>query len=265
MTIQTNRTLGIAGTSLILVGAVSTLLTLFGINSPSSVGSFATLGISGVVGILAFVGFILFLIAMYGFSRDYGEHRIFNYLLYGIIGSIISGVVIGVVSVIIVLLSFLSSPSLPTGPSASPTILMSYLSPLTLVISLTSLVWVFFNYRAFTLLAEKSTIPLFSSAAKTFVIGAVLTVGVYALFVVLGSAGMIDYDLIVLAAIPGGIVQYIAWGLAVKAFSNIQIPSARTDAPAAYSTAMTQIKYCSKCGAPNKLDAVYCSRCGQQL
>ena len=263
MTIQTNRTLGIVGASLTLVGVVGTLLNLFENTLPAL--NLAVLGISGAIGILAFVGFILFLVAMYGFSRDYGEHRIFNYILYGIIGTIISVVVIGVIWLILVLFSAFSSSSLPTGSSAIQSWLTPYVSPLTLVVSLASLVWVFFNYRAFNLLAEKSRIPLFSSVAKIFVIGALVNIGVGALFAVLGVAGIIDYELLVLATTPGGLVQYIAWGLAVKAFFSIEVPPPPAGTSSTIIPATVQVRYCSKCGAANRLDAVYCSRCGQQL
>ena len=59
--------------------------------------------VSGIFGALSIVGFLLFLIAMYGFSKDYNEHRIFSNLMYGILFTIIAIVVATVVVMVIVL------------------------------------------------------------------------------------------------------------------------------------------------------------------
>ncbi len=94
MTIQTNRTLGGLGAIFSVLGAISTISSVFLYGYPtSSIANLSLVLISGVVGLFGFVGFILFLIAMYGFSRDYTEHRIFNYILYGFLCTVVAGII----------------------------------------------------------------------------------------------------------------------------------------------------------------------------
>ncbi len=267
MTIQSNRTLGGAGALLILVGVVGSVLSVVVLANPTSAVNLAILGISAIISLLAFAGFILFLVAMHGFSKDYSEPKIFNYIIYGIIGSIISGVIIGIVWFVFVMAAImLNLASLPTGSSAIQSWISPYLSPLTSVTSLVMLVWIFFNYKAYNMLAEKSKVPLFRTAAKIFVAGAIINIGIGVLFAVLSYTSGIDYRILSAAALPGGIVQYAAWALMAKGFFSIETPSTQTSVQSTYATAAaTQQRYCSKCGAPNRSDAIYCSHCGQTL
>jgi len=94
LTIQTNRTLGGLGAIFSVLGAISSISSVLLYGYPtSSVANLSLVLISGVVGLFGFVGFILFLIAMYGFSRNYDEHKIFNYILYGFLCTIVAGII----------------------------------------------------------------------------------------------------------------------------------------------------------------------------
>ena len=66
----------------------------------------------------------------------------------------------------------------------------------------------------------------------------------------------------------GSLVQTIAWVLLAIAYFSIQAPAAPVQAQPRQSYAPPvsgQVKYCPHCGAPNQLDAAYCTRCGQKL
>lgn len=225
--------------------------------------------VTGAVGLFAFVGFILFLIAMYGFSKDYGEHRIFNYLVQGILWTIIAAVVAGVIIVVVLLLNFTSIiPSLnpsTTDPTQVTNSIQAVLSPATAVFSLVGLIWIMFNVKAFRLLGEKSGVPLFRTGALVLLAGAIVNVGVGTAFAALAYAGSIDYNTYLWATIPGGLVQNISWVLLATAFFRIRAPPTQTIAPSTIPPIIGQIKYCSNCGTPNQPDATYCTRCGQKL
>lgn len=255
-----------------LTGVVGSVLSAAILVNSSSILNLAIAGItviaSLVVSLLGLVGFIMFLVAMYGFSKDYLEPKIFNYIIYGLIGSVISAVVILVVWFVFVMAAvILNLESLPTGSSgAIQSWLSPYLSPLTLVTSFVMFVWIFFNYKAYNLLAERSKVNLFKTAAKIFVAGAAINIGIVVLFVAISYTSGLDYHILSAAALPGGIVQYTAWALMGRGFFRIQDPkTTQTVTPATYTPAATQAKYCSNCRATNQEDATYCSHCGQKL
>ena len=267
MTIQGNKTLGGVGACLMLLGVISTTLSLAQFTARDAPLNFGILGGSSIVGVLSFAGFILFLVAMHGFSKDYAERKIFTYILYGLIISVILAVIIGVIWFALFMVSIFSlvsssglSPSTSTPQIQS--VIAPYYAPLIAAMTVVSLVWILYNYKAFNLLAEKSGVQMFRTAAKIFVAGAVVNVAVGALFAILGLFGLIDYYTMLLVSVPGGLVQYVAWGITAKGFFSIPIP---TPSYAAAVTSPVQGKYCSHCGTPNQADATYCSKCGQQL
>lgn len=249
-----------------LLGVISTILSLAQFTARDAPLNFGILGGSSIVGVLSFVGFILFLVAMHGFSKDYAERKIFSYILYGFIISVVLAVVIGIIWFALFMVSILSLFSTfgPTPPTSTPQIqslITPYYAPLMLGMAVVSLVWILYNYKAFNLLAEKSGVQLFRSAAKIFVAGAVVNVAVGAFFAVLGLLGLIDYYVMLLVSVPGGLVQYIAWGFVAKGFFSIPVSTPSYAA----TTPPVQGSYCPHCGAQNQADATYCSRCGQKL
>jgi len=248
-----------------LLGVISTIISVVQLGVLQSSLNLWTLIIASVLSFLTFVGFILFLVAMYGFSKDYAERRIFNYILYGLIIAVVMAIIIGIFWLAIFMVSIFSLFSSGLTPSASTpqiqSLITPYYAPLLAAMTVVSLVWVLFNYKAFNLLAEKSATPLFRTAAKIFVAGGVVNVAVGVVFAVLGLLGLIGYYEMLLASFPGGLIQYVAWGFVAKGFFSIPVSEPSNTA----ATFTGQGKYCPHCGALNQFDAVYCSRCGQQL
>lgn len=246
-----------------LLGVIGTILSVVQFTTMENSLNFGLLGVSSVISLLAFIGFVMFLAAMYGFSKDYAERKIFSYIIYGLIITVVLAVVIGIiwfalfmVSIFSLISNFNLTP--PTSTSQIQSVIAPYYAPLMAVVSL---VWILYNYKAFNLLAEKSGVQLFRSAAKIFVAGAVVNVAVGVLFAVFGLLGLIDYYVMLLVSVPGGLVQYVAWGFAAKGFFSIPVSTPSYAA----TTSPVQGSYCPHCGAQNQADATYCSRCGQKL
>jgi uncharacterized membrane protein/ribosomal protein S27AE len=268
MPIETNRSLGGIGSILSLVGVVSTIITLieYGLGNYTQFNAsrFGSLIMSGGVGILAFVGFILFFVAMYGFSKDYGERRIFNYLIYGLVGTIIAGAVIGIIWFALTFASIFSNFS-NVNPPLSSNIMMQYTAPLTGAIGVATLIWVYFNFKAYNLLGDKSEVPLFRIGAKILLAGAILNIIMGALVAGLTLTGAIDLSTFTLALTPGAIVAYAAQGVFAIAFFRIKTPLTNTYSTPNNSTYSVQMKYCPKCGTATQMDTIYCTKCGNKL
>lgn len=270
LTIQTNRTLGGIGAVFSVLGLVSTVSSVFLYGYQTSTAVRLPLAlITGVVGLFAFVGFILFLIAMYGFSRDYNEHRIFNYLLYGFLGTIVAAVIAAILVVIVFLTNLTSIiPSLnpsTTTPSQVSYSMLTFMAPFLAVFSFVGLIWVVFNVLSFRLLGVKSGVPLFKTGAIVLLAGAVVNVGVGVVFALMVYSGSIGYNNYLLAAVPGGVVQDVAWILLAMAFFRIKAPPDQTIASSSVPPIAGQMKYCQNCGTPNQPDATYCKNCGQKF
>jgi len=274
VTIESNRSLGGIAAILIFLGVVSQVTSLIQYTVP--IGTVANLGfsaISGLVGVLSFVGIILFLVAMYGFSRDYSESRIFSYILYGIVFVIVAAVVVVAIALFVTLSAMASLfPTIGSSPSSSQISgqLLKLLLPMFPAFGLIGLVWIMFNVRAFNLLGEKSKVNLFKTAAKVLLAGACVTLAVTVIFAVIGSAISLSYNTLLLTlSVPGGLVQDAAWVLLAMAYFSIQVPATLTVAQAGVQATPAQVtgqvRYCTKCGAPNQADALYCARCGQKM
>lgn len=279
MTIESNRKLGAIGSLLTIIGAVSTVLTVIQYSSlltPTTIDmvpNFALLAASGAVSMVAFVGFILFLIAMYGFSKDYQQPKIFNSVLYGIIITIVAAVILGVIWFVLTIANILSLiPTIvpPTHTQIPTNLIQELMTPYAAMLmagmSLVILVWIGYFYKAFNLLSEKSKVKFFSSAAKIFVLGALITVAVSFTLAMLSINETVDYTTTLLASIPGAAVQYLAWALAAKGFFSIKVPPqevAQTNA--SVWAANPDVRYCTNCGTPNQADSTYCTRCGKKL
>jgi uncharacterized membrane protein len=270
VTIQTNRMLGGIGAIFSVFGIVSTISSVLSYGySNSTTANLPLLLITGSVGLFAFVGFILFLVAMYGFSRDYNEHKIFNYLLYGFVTTLVAAV-IGTVIVMIAFLFNLASilPSLSpetTVPSQVSSSLVSSIAPFLEIFSVVGVIWIAFNVKALNLLRERSGVPLFRTAAFVLLAGAVVNVVIGTIFATLVYFGSIDYATFLLSAIPGGLTQYIAWAILAIAFFRIKSPPPPRMFLPNITINARQMKYCPNCGTPNQSNAAYCAQCGQKL
>jgi uncharacterized membrane protein/ribosomal protein L40E len=270
VTIQSNKTLGGIGACFTIAGVVGTVLSIF--QTPISLTpiNLGILGVTGVLSILSFVGFVLFFVAMYGFSKDYNERRIFSYILNGLIIAIVLAIVIGVIWFAFTLASILTmisaiSPLPSTSPFQTESILTPYYAPLVLTMSAVMVVWIFFNYKAYNLLADKSGVHHFRTAAKIFVAGAAVNIAVGTVFAVLTFYGYIGYTTLLLASVPGGLVMYVAWAFVAKGFFSIQAPPPQPFMQQTVPPTSVQVKYCPSCGAQNRIEAAYCERCGQKL
>ncbi len=266
MTIESNKTLGGIGALLTLTGVVGTISSIFTIGNAGTL-NFVFLLIIGLTGLLSFVGFILFLISMNGFSRDYADKRIFQYIVYGFIGAIVTGVVTLTTWAILTLVNILTlnAQSIPSNSSNATALFAPYISALTPVMSVAALVWIYFNYKSYNLLADKSDVSLFRSAAKIFVLGAIINIAVGAVFVVLIYSNSIDSNILALASVPGGLIEYVAWVFVAKGYWAIKAPPTQTVIPPTVATSVPQAKYCTHCGAQNQTDSTYCVRCGKKL
>lgn len=246
-----------------VVGTVaSTLQQVSGIST-----NWAGFGLTTATGLLAFVGFVLFFVAMYGFSKDYAERRIFMYIIYGIVIAIVSGIIIGVAWFGFTMFSLLSQLS-SVGSISSSAEIQAMLTPYTAILLPTMagvmFVVLFFIYKSYNLLAQKSSVTLFSSAAKIFVLAAIVNIIIGAAFAALAYTSSIDYRTLMLGFTPGAFIQYIAWAFAAKGFFAIQSPVSQRTAVQLYP-ATNHTLYCPNCGAQTQLHDVYCAQCGKKL
>ncbi len=208
---------------------------------------------------------------MYGFSKDYNEHRIFSYLMYGIVITIVAVVIASVISVLIILFNFaILFPNLSSSSSSQvPSSFSNTFAWLTPVFGLVGVIWTVFVIRSFNLLSDKSKVPLFRTGAKVLLAGPIINIVIAILFaaVAFGSHVSISLNALLALLTIGNLVQTVAWVLLAKAYFSIQAPSApvQVSSPVYAAPVSRQVKYCSNCGAPNQLDAIYCTRCGQKL
>ena len=271
MTIESNRTLGGVAAILMLIGVISQLSTGFGYVFPHSAGAVIFSVIGGLFSVLSLVGFLLFLIAMYGFSKDYQDHRIFSYLLYGIIITIVAFVIVFAIFVIIILFNFANIfPTFSSSAPSSSQISSQMAKTFSLVLPLFSLVgiiWIAFNVKAFNLLSDKSKVPLFRTGAKVLLAGALVNVVLAIIFAVVGLYVSLSLNALFALLTVGSIVQDVAWVLLAMAYFRIQAPAAPASAvaPTIVLPVSGQVKFCTYCGAPNPIDSMYCTRCGQKL
>jgi uncharacterized membrane protein len=254
-----------------LIGVISQVSTAFGYVFPQSIGALLLAGIGSIFGILSFVGFLLFLIAMYGFSKDYQENRIFSYLLYGLIITIVAFVVLFSILVIVILFNlatlfpaFSSSAPSSTQISSEMSRIFGYIFPL---FGLVGIVWIAFNVKAFNLLSDKSKVLLFRTGAKVLLAGALANIVIAIIFSVIGSFVEVPFTTLLALLTIGGLVQDVAWVLLAMAYFRIQAPAVQVQAaaPVNIPPVYGQVKYCTHCGAPNQLNALYCTHCGQKI
>jgi uncharacterized membrane protein len=271
VTIQSNRTLGLLGAVFTLIGAVSTAISLIRFLYPTYIAAnVAVSAIVSVVSALAFVGFLLFLVAMYGFSRDYGERRIFNYVLYGLLIGIVAAVAAVIFMVAFFLASFASL--IPAFGSSNPptsnqiqTLMLPYIAPFLVVFAFIGLVNVVLDVRAFNLLGDKSGVSMFRTAAKVLLAGGLLMVVFGIIFSALALANIVTFDQLLLMYAPSAVITEIAWLLLAVAFFRIHPSLTPTAYPPTDSAQFYPVKSCPNCNSQNQADASYCTKCGKKL
>ena len=252
LTLQTNKTLGILAAIFTLFGAISTVISFVQLTTPTAADSLGYLLFTGFIGIIAFLGFILYLVAMWGFSKDFNEPRIFNYVLYGIIITFVAAVIAVIVIFVFALTNLVNiiiQNPLPNTSDISTPFLRSVL-PFAGLFGVIGIIYVAFNYKALNLLGDKSKVSMFKTSAKLFLAGAIVNL----------LLGIIT-ETFTLSTIPGSLVQYSAWAILAVACLRINTPSAiNCQAPST-----EQVKYCQYCGTPNPLDSKYCIACGKPI
>jgi uncharacterized membrane protein len=265
MAVGANRMLGGIGALLLVVSVVGPLLALPRLFDLYSTGAGAASPFLSVLGLAGLAGIILFMIAMKGFAGDYKDAGIFNNALYGLLSSIVVGVLAGVFMVAIIFMNL--SSVIPTfNPVPGPTDLfqsiLSYMVPVMPVFSVAGLVQALFIMRAFNLLAVKSEVRLFRTAGWALVAGSVLALILACVGVLLFFAALVSAASVLVIPFAGTTVSYLAWIFGAKAFFSIKAP---TNQPLPASPAAGQVKYCPHCEAANLPDAVFCTRCGKKL
>lgn len=221
MSLESNRSLGGIGAILVAIGSFFPILSLIGI--------------------------ILVLIAMKGLAEHYSEPRIFDNALYGFVFGII-----GIAAAMVVFFM-----GIFTGAF--------FAFPLIIIVALV-VMFVFFLLQAlyyrnsFNILSEKSGEKMFGTAGLLLLIGAVLTI-----------------------ILVGLLLLLVAWILAAVGFFSIKTPttqppttvpptppapsppSATPPEPTVPVSVPVEKMYCRYCGTENKTDAVFCAKCGKKI
>ncbi|MFB3889636.1 MAG: DUF996 domain-containing protein [Candidatus Bathyarchaeia archaeon] len=216
------------------LGAVGALLV--------AIGSF--IPFSGPVGILAIVGIVLVLISMKGLAENFGNDAIFRNAFYGFIFGVIA-LIAGITVFATIFFGFFMGGFMMRpfafGVGWGPAIVAL------VVVFVFFILEAYFYKQAFDALANKARERLFATGALLLLIGAALTI----IFV-------------------GFIIHFVAWILIAVAFFSMRPPTETTQAAATQpaqpeTPTIGQVKYCSYCGASNRLDATFCTRCGRKL
>jgi len=174
MTLESSKTLGGVGAILVVIG----FLGFFG---------------TGYAGLLCLIGIILTLIALKGMSDHYNDAGIFNNALYGFITTIVGGVAFIATLVAMVFMALL------TGLDwADPLAIQAYFMDLnnlwsvigTVVIAFVVLfifmvISAVFFRKSLSSLAVKSGEKIFDTAGLLWLIGAVLTIILVGLIIIL--------------------------------------------------------------------------------
>jgi uncharacterized membrane protein len=207
---------------------------------------------------------------MYGFSKDYQDPAIFNYVLYGLLSAIFLGVIVAGVAIFIVFSNLSRIAPLPTPDSGAQFSqnIFRFFMPFFLAVIVLSLVPALFNMFAFKRLSNKSGVRLFRTVGLLGIVATAVTVTVWFLGAALFYAGTLAISNMFTLSIAGSVVNLAAWILAAKAFRSITVPTNqayRMPSAQAPTPPATQAKYCPYCGAANTMDAEYCVRYGKKL
>lgn len=189
--------------------------------------------------IVGIVGLILLLLGIKGLSEYYQDNTIYSNAIRGVIFFVIGLIAAAVVGGSL-FMSFSLVPSIGVGGA--------FLNVIGLILAIV-LLFVFYLLaamyfrRAFSSLAQKTGEHLFDTAGLLLFIGAVLTIILIGLALIL-----------------------VAWILATIAFFSIRTsqPYGPTPQYAAPSQS-TPTQYCPNCGAPVQPGAVFCAHCGKPL
>lgn len=192
--------------------------------------------------ILSLIGIILVLIAMKGLAEYYNENGIFENALYGLIFGII-----GIVAAIVLFFGAIFAGVFVWGaPPTFPIVTIVLVIMSLVVMFIFFLLQAIFYRKSFTLLSEKTGEKIFDTAGLLLLIGAILTI-----------------------IIVGLVLLLVAWILVTIGFFSIKAPTTQVSAvappPAPTVAVPVKKKFCQYCGTENKIDANFCKKCGKKL
>lgn len=249
MSFESSRSMGRAATLLIIIGPIISMTVSF------TAVFFRLLSVnlyfSIIFSIFSFAAYILFLAAMNGLAKYYEDPAIFRNSLYAFITTIVGAIVFIIVMFAFLLPTFdqlITTPITPGAPASSLSVFYSLLRVIAFVwlgAFVIALVQGIFYRRAFYALAEKSGEGKFRQAGFWMLIGGALTI-----------------------VLIGTLIFYVGWIFAAMGFFSMKAKAAQAYPPPPQeipTQAMTQKKYCPRCGAENGIDAVFCSYCGNKL
>ena len=209
-----------------------------------AVGSF--IPFTGPIGIVAIVGIILVLIGVRGLADGFKDYSIFRNALYGFVFEVVA-VLCGVTAFVSFIRGFLESFRFFTRPNLGLGIFIALIL-LILVFIFFVLSAVFFR-QAFGALANKSGEGILRTGGLLLLLGAVLT-----------------------PILVGFVLLFVAWILIAVGFFSMRAPGTSSSTnqiqpstPVFSQPATGEAKYCSYCGAENRLEASFCRRCGRRL
>lgn len=272
MSVESNSNLSAVGAVLVALTSFFSFFSLVTTFSGWLSPTFTGLSFLSVPIVLA--GYILLLIGINGLANAYHHRAIFNNPLYAILTSIVGAVVIGGVGFALIFLRAidlfrgLNYPEVTSETFSSVLQSMGWmLLPVFVAAAAIFIISMLFIRRGANALAEKSGEPKFRTVGTLFLVSGVVQAALVILAGILFAVGVIELLSFSVFTFPAGVVQLVAWIVAAQAFftlkANAQAKSYATPAPA--PAAAVQVKYCSFCGAKNRLDAVYCVNCGKKL
>ncbi len=251
---STNKYIGFVASLLTVFSLIYTLSTAPQLGIPSANASPLSFTVGLIFAPLSIIGFILFLVAMYGFSKDYQDDAIFNYVLYGFIASIIvAGILIALSFIFLFpnIASTLFSNSPPGSGSAQ--FMLDFIEgflPFYIVGSFISLIPATLNMFAFRRLSKMSEVQLFRTVGLLGLVAAAVNIVSWFLGAALFYSGTITIYNIFTLSISSSVISLVAWILAAKAYYSVNVVIAQTQVTQpsqSQNPSALQVKYCSNC------------------
>jgi uncharacterized membrane protein len=263
MSLESARKLGLAASLLNIILPVaivgiyfvflfSMFLSLFSLLTPRYaspnylfVGGVFVFGFIAIA-VLAVAAIITFMVAMHRLSKFYQTPAIFSNILKGFLINIGAGVTAVIFILVIVIFSIANSRSSPFNPvfssGNSGIALLEAIIGVIIIVYALNVVSAYFYRKGFNTLRDKSGIGDFGTAGLLYLIGGVLG--------------------------AGGIITWIGWIFAAVGFNKLGKPQPQpyfTGQMPPYQYNAPQTKYCTNCGAPNRIDSGFCVNCGKPL
>ncbi|HXW95419.1 MAG TPA: DUF996 domain-containing protein [Nitrososphaerales archaeon] len=211
----------------------------------SKLGDAKTLGGIGAILLLipgiSIVGYILILIATKYVSDELGDKSIFDNMLYAVIAGIV-----GVAAAAFIIFTGAAFSAITfTGSAIAGVIVGLAVAWIALIISS------IFIRRAYNTMATKLNVGTFRTAGTLYFVGAILTIILVGLIVLLVAA----------------ILQIIAFFGIPDSVPGMQAPPMGGMAPQPMGSTAAQAgtKFCPNCGTQLAATATYCTKCGARL